>query len=110
MTRTNSRETVAATLVSREKRRMSRRKGELSNAGIDRQWPHQIALKAPLGQRLPDILKFSVGARRGPQNPSFRRGDEDSVCIAFKEVGRPGVPRSVRWMPMKPADRPKWHG
>ena len=37
---------------------MSRRKGELSNAGIDRQWPHQVALKAPLGKRLPNILEF----------------------------------------------------
>jgi hypothetical protein len=90
---------------------MSRRKGELSNAGIDRQWPHQVALKAPLGKRLPEILEFCRRRDAAPRQPSFRRGDEDWVCIAFKdEADAQEFLSRFGGHPMDPKDRPKWPG
>ena len=90
---------------------MSRRKGELSNAAIDRQWPHQIALKAPLGKRLPDILEFCRRCGAAPRHPSFRRGDEDWACIAFKDEADAQAFRDrFGGQPMEPKDRPKWPG
>jgi hypothetical protein len=58
---------------------MSRRKGELTRAGIDRQWPHQVALKAPLGERYPEMIAFCRERSAAPRHPGFWRDDAGSA-------------------------------
>jgi hypothetical protein len=68
---------------------MSRRKGELTAAGIDRGWPHQIALAAHLGtgkQRLAHD-EFCVGLSRCVRGHSVRYDDVGYVvhCFAIRD-------------------------
>ena len=86
------------------KERHEPQEGRTLQAAIDRQWPHQVALKAPLGKRLPDILEFCRRCGAAPRHPSFRRGDEDWVCIAFKvEADAHAFRDRFGGTPMKPA-------
>ena len=64
---------------------MSLRKGEITKAGIDRQWPHQVALRAPLGERYPEMIAFCRERAAAPRHPGFWRDDADWISFAFSE-------------------------
>jgi hypothetical protein len=58
---------------------MVRRKGQLSRSRIDREWPHQVALRAFYeGQygKQAEIAAFCAGLSVAPLGPSVRRDDE----------------------------------
>ena len=90
---------------------MSRRKGELTRAGIDRQWPHQVALKAPLGDLYPEMIAFCRERSAAPRHPGFWRDDADWVCFAF---GTPADAENFQALfggeLMEPKLGPRWHG
>ena len=76
---------------------MSRRKGELSNAAIDRQWPHQVALKAPLGKAAAGHPGVLPALWRGSQASLLQaRGGGLGLHRVRRGSGRPGVPRPIR--------------
>ena len=64
---------------------MSQRRGELTAARINRDWPHQVALPAHAvnGDGLPEILAFSADLTMCPRWHSFRRDDADYVVFCF---------------------------
>lgn len=64
---------------------MSRRKGELTSAGIDQGWPYQVALAARLcrGDRYYTIHYFCEGLTLCPRRHSFYREREDFIVYCF---------------------------
>jgi hypothetical protein len=64
-----------------------RRKGELSKAGIDRGWPHQIVLKANdcLGQNNTQMRAFCADLSLCPRGHSFVEHDEWMRVWCFAE-------------------------
>ncbi len=63
------------------------RKGELTSAGIDREWPHQVALSAEFvrGRQHTILHRFCNGLSLCPRHQSFRRDDRDLIVYCFKE-------------------------
>lgn len=63
-----------------------RRKGELSRSGIDRNWPHQVALPAATtkGEQHAAALAFCKNLTLASRGHSFRRDDQDwhAWCVA----------------------------
>jgi hypothetical protein len=67
---------------------MSRRKGELSSAGIDRRWPHQVALPASASQgtaRSQELHAFADQLSVCSRGHSFVRNDEWYNVYCFSE-------------------------
>lgn len=66
---------------------MVRRKGELSSQGIDRSWPHQVALPADecTGRNYTIKHEFCRGRSLCQRGHSFRRDDRDYVVFCFAE-------------------------
>lgn len=64
-----------------------RRKGELSPSRVDREWPHQIVLKANdcRGQQYDVIHKFCADLSLCPRGHSFVQGDEWMKVFCFAE-------------------------
>ena len=88
---------------------MSRRKGELTRVGIDRQWPHQVALRAPLGDRYPEMIAFCRERAAAPRYPGFWRDDADWICFAFSEpTDAEEFRQCFGGMLISPKDRPRW--
>jgi hypothetical protein len=65
------------------------RKGELSKAMMDRQWPHQVALPAYrcLGHSYLTIRFFCEGEGLSlcPRTRSLRRGGQDTLLFCFAD-------------------------
>jgi hypothetical protein len=64
-----------------------RRKGELSPSRIDREWPHQIVLKANdcTGQQYNVIHSFCADLSLCPRGHSFVQNDEWMRVFCFAE-------------------------
>jgi hypothetical protein len=63
------------------------RKGELSKGTIDREWPHQVTLRADhcAGHNYVTIHLFCEGLSLCPRGHSFRRDDIDMTVFCFAE-------------------------
>jgi hypothetical protein len=89
------------------------RKGELSKATIDRNWPHQVALPAAhsSGANHVTIRLFCEGLSLCTRGHAFRRGDIDMNVFCFAE--RPDAEQFQERFGgefIDPIDRPKWPG
>jgi hypothetical protein len=91
------------------------RRGELSKAMIDRDWPHQVALPAYrcLGHNYVTIHLYCDAERLSlcRRGHSFRRDDTDMLVFCFAE--RPHAEQfQARFGGefIEPKDRPKWPG
>jgi hypothetical protein len=92
---------------------MVRRKGEMTDAQIDRGWPHQVALAGELvkGRAYTVIHEFcrSENLSLCPRGHSFRGDDDWYVCFCFAEAEH-----AMRFQQrfggelMDPAWRPRW--
>lgn len=91
-----------------------RRKGELSRGRIDRDWPHQIVLKANdcRGQQYELIHKFCEGLSLCPRGHSFVENDEWMRVFCFAEKGGrreiSGGVRRGRFDPARKRSGPGW--
>ena len=67
---------------------MARRKGELSQKTIDREWPHQVAITAETcrGAGYVTTHYFCEGLSLCPRQRYFRRDDRDYVVFCFSEA------------------------
>jgi hypothetical protein len=66
---------------------MVRRKGELSKAGIDRGWPHQVALPAEVirGRNYTIIDRFCRGLSVCQRHQRYRLENEEFIVYCFGE-------------------------
>ena len=66
-----------------------RRKGELTGAGIDRGYPHQVAVAATLcaGRNYRTIHAFCETLSLAPRGHTVRRDDVDYLVFCFAEKG-----------------------
>jgi hypothetical protein len=66
---------------------MVRRKGEMSRQGIDREWPHQVALPADAcsGKQYDEKHGFCRDLSLCPRGKSFRRDDRDYIVYCFAD-------------------------
>ncbi len=64
------------------------RKGELTSAGIDRGWPHQVALLASfaVGRQYMILHRFCNGLSVCPRHQHYRKDDIEFVVYCFKEL------------------------
>jgi hypothetical protein len=64
------------------------RKGELTCAGIDREWPHQVALSAEYvcGRQYMILHRFCNGLSVCPRHQSYRKDGQEFVVYCFKEL------------------------
>ncbi len=92
---------------------MSRRKGELTNARVDRGWPYQVALRAAAthGADYIEALEFCEGLSLCPRRQAFRRDDEyiNVWCFAVEADALAFMARFGGAM-LDPKDRPRWPG
>ena len=89
------------------------RKGELSKGMMDRQWPHQVALRAMRchGHNYITIRLFCEPLSLCPRTHSFRRDDDDFIVFCFAE--RADAERFRDRFGgefIDPKSRPKWPG
>ena len=87
------------------------RKGELSKATIDREWPHQVALPASrcTGRNYVTIRLFCEGLSLCPRGHSFRRDSIDMIVFCFAErVHAEQFQARFGGEFIDPKDRPKW--
>lgn len=66
------------------------RKGELTSAGIDREWPHQVALpaEAMIGKNVMIIDRFCRGLSICPRHHNFRLADgKEYFVYCFATLG-----------------------
>jgi hypothetical protein len=89
------------------------RKGELSKAMMDRDWPHQVVLPASScsGGNYVTIRLFCEPLSLCPRTHSFRRNDVDMIVFCFAERGHADL-FSARFGGefIDPRTRPKWPG
>jgi len=89
------------------------RKGELSKAMMDRDWPHQVALPAMRchGHNYITICLFCEPLSLCPRTHSFRRDDHDLMvfCFATRDHGEKFRDRFGGEF-LDPATRPRWPG
>jgi hypothetical protein len=66
---------------------MTRRKGELTRRRIDREWPHQVALRANQlrGKKHEKVHDFCRNLLLCPRGHAFRRDDIDYVVFCFAD-------------------------
>jgi len=92
---------------------MSRRKGELSESGIDRGWPHQVAVRASAtkGAQHAAALEFCKNLSLAPRKHSFRRDDQDwNVWCFAEEAHAQAFQREFGGEFVTPKTRPRWPG
>jgi hypothetical protein len=67
---------------------MTRRRGELTRRTIDRDWPHQIALRADqvMGKNYDLARHFCRYLSLCPRGHAFRRDDTDYVVFCFADL------------------------
>ena len=89
------------------------RKGELTKATIDRQWPHQVALPAYQcrGHQYVTLHLFCEALSLCPRGHSFYRDDVEMIVFCFAELEH-AEKFSLRFGGefFAPADRPRWPG
>lgn len=63
------------------------RKGELTSAGIDRDWPHQVALSAEYvqGRQYVILHRFCNGLSVCPRHQTFWRDRQEYIVYCFRE-------------------------
>src|SRR5262245_1404882 len=89
------------------------RKGELSQAAIDRGWPHQAALPASqlLGARYYTVHLFCDDLSLCPRGHTFRRNDQDYSVFCFAHRGHAEkFHERFGGEFVDPKTRPKWPG
>ena len=89
------------------------RKGELSKGTMDRQWPHQVALRADqcTGHNYVTIRLFCEGLSLCPRTHSFRRDDTDMLIFCFAQRAHAEQFRDrFGGESIDPKSRPKWPG
>lgn len=66
---------------------MVHRKGELTSAGIARDWPYQVALPEPsvVGKNITIIERFCHGLNLCSRRQHFRRDGVEYIVFCFKE-------------------------
>jgi hypothetical protein len=92
---------------------MVRRKGELNSRGIDKGWPHQIALRseATYGERYVAARLFCEGLSLCPRSHCFVRDDGywNVWCFAVRDDAEKFRAQYGGEF-LDPKDRPKWPG
>lgn len=89
------------------------RKGELSKAMMDRDWPHQVALLASrcAGGNYVTIRLFCEPLSLCPRTHSFRRHDADMIVFCFAERSHAELfSAHFGGEFIDPKMRPKWPG
>jgi hypothetical protein len=89
------------------------RKGELSKGTIDRQWPHQVALRADrcTGHNYVTIHLFCEGLSLCPRGHSFRHDSADFIVYCFADRSHAEKFRDrFDGEFIDPKSRPKWPG
>ncbi len=89
------------------------RKGELSKATIDREWPHQVALMAERcrGHNHDIIHRFCAGLSLCPRGHAFRRHDHDMIVFCFAQRAHAeSFCAHFAGEVIAPKDRPRWPG
>lgn len=89
---------------------MSRRKGELSTARIDRTWPHQVAIPNKVMVALwAEIRAFCQGMSQSPLGHSYVEDDVhmNVLCFATREDAE-RVAQRFGGTIIDPKDRPRW--
>ena len=103
----------ARAATSRRVTRVIYRRGELSKAAIDRNWPHQVALRAEhcSGHDYVTIRLFCEGLSLCPRGHFFRRDNADMnvFCFAEREHAERFRERFGGEF-ISPKERPKWPG
>ena len=99
--------------IAAESARVVYRRGELSKATIDRDWPHQVALPAYrcTGGNYVTIRIFCEGLSLCDRGHSFYRNgmDMNVFCFAVREHAEQFRERFGGEF-IDPRDRPKWPG
>jgi hypothetical protein len=62
---------------------MTRRKGEITRARLQRQWPHHVALSADKVRSVESIVHRFANARSARRTFFMRRNDRDFVVFCF---------------------------
>ena len=89
------------------------RKGELHKGRIDREWPHQVALRADAvsGANFPIVDGFSRRLSRCERGHSFVRDGQDYVVYCFRgEGGCGGISRTLQRRNHRPQGSPALAG
>lgn len=89
------------------------RKGELHSWQIDREWPHQVALRADFvsGANYPVIDAFSSKLSRCPRGHTFVRDGAYYVVYCFAVKADADLFRDrFDGETIDPKDRPRWPG
>ena len=93
---------------------MVHRKGELTKAGIDRGWPHQVALPAEglVGTKTITIIdRFCKGLSICPRHHTYWQHDKEFIVYCFAEKLDADYFRTYfGGEPMTPETRPKHVG
>jgi hypothetical protein len=87
---------------------MSNRKGELSSAQIDREWPHQVALRADFICGAKHAIIEQIKAELGgcPRGHTVRHNDTGYVVYCFSDLLKADTFRELfRGEPFNPKDR-----
>jgi hypothetical protein len=87
--------------------------GELSKGMIDRDWPHQVALRADYcaGANYVTIRLFCEGLSLCPRGHSFRRDDIDMTVFCFADRAHAEQFQThFGGEFIDPKSRPKWPG
>jgi hypothetical protein len=91
---------------------MVRRKGELSDAEIDRRWPHQVSIpNRRTAAEYAAIVEFCEFMDMSPRTHTYVAGNEYHVVYCFADA-------AMAWIfagrfggtPIDPAQRPRWPG
>jgi hypothetical protein len=87
-----------------------RRRGELSKTMIDRDWPHQVALPAPVVvTRFKEIQEAARRLSACTRTHAFRRDDLDHVVYCFAMVDDAKAFNALFGGElMRPEERPRW--
>lgn len=66
---------------------MSRCKGEITNAAIDRGWAHQVSIDAEsVRRRFGEIEAFTRELTHAPRGHGYRRNNRDQVVCCFADA------------------------
>lgn len=93
---------------------MTRRKGELSAARVDRAWPHQVALPVDrvTGEHYHVVHEFCRGLTLCSRGHTVRRDGVEYQVFCFSELGHANLFRAqFKGERFNPADRgrgPRW--
>ncbi|MGE8944076.1 hypothetical protein ACO2I3_19395 [Leptospira interrogans] len=89
---------------------MSRRKGEITSAAIDRGWPHQVALAGTtVRANFVQIERRSRELGTAPRHHGYRRDHEDFIVYCFADEDPADIfAQAYDGQRMDPDTRPRW--